>query len=70
MAPNPLPPPPWKNQRIRGARVAWAPKNNYNERICYYMQTAHNVTERDGVGRLVMKHLPDQAKLSACSFSL
>ena len=26
MAPNP-PPPPWKNQRIRGARVAWAPKN-------------------------------------------
>ena len=22
------PPPPWKNQRIRGARVAWAPKKH------------------------------------------
>ena len=28
MAPNP-PPPPWKNQRIRGARVAWAPKKKF-----------------------------------------
>ena len=25
MAPCP-PPNPWKNQRIRGARIAWAPK--------------------------------------------
>ena len=29
MAPPPNPPPPWKNQRIRGARIAWAPKNDY-----------------------------------------
>ena len=40
MAPSPPPPPrPWKNQRIRGARVAWAPKE--------YVQRNLNQTEKN-----------------------
>ena len=49
MAPNPPPPPLWKNQRIRGALAAWTPKKEFIYYKKYLFSKLHNFMNCDCV---------------------